>query len=470
MKIMRRNGQNGDRPSAAGSTAASSSVPSKATSETGDDGGNDEDRATSSAGATPAKDRATMTREEREAKYQEARERIFRDFSEPKPLDTPSGDSSTSMSRSSSTSGRKKNFRQKTPHDDSFEARSQFNAYYPGMAYTAGSVPVQMPMHNSASSNHQPYMVGPGASPPATNYPPSPQSSTMYPAMTAVHQYAMNMAPHMGQTNSWQSPVPQQSPFSGYATMNQPSSIMGQQAQTRSSPAMQNYAVPNSTQFPPTASPSWSGQHYPSNYSQSPQHNTSMNWPNYSSPSATSMSTPYPYGQLPNQHHAMSAQGSLAHPIPGSYSRPAFNPQTRSFVPGGNVSSTRYPGKSNPQGTVAYGGPQPGGSQQWSGYLESNGQPASHISPLMNTGSAHSPIGQIIHTTRVPSSGNYNSIAKWGTPAHLPPKPPPSEVSSEFEVKSRVPPSAPSFANNLPPNPNNGPLVVSGGSSLSKPT
>ncbi|EDN04085.1 predicted protein [Histoplasma mississippiense (nom. inval.)] len=139
MKIMRRSGQPGERVSGAGSTAPSSAAPSKATSEAG---GTNEEGFGSSAGATPAKDRATLSREEREAKYQEARERIFRDFPESKVSDhSNSGDQSANVSRSNSGNGKRKGHKQRTPHDDSFEARSQFNAYYPGAPYSSAPLP-----------------------------------------------------------------------------------------------------------------------------------------------------------------------------------------------------------------------------------------------------------------------------------------------------------------------------------------
>lgn len=158
MKIMRRTGE---RPSTEGSIAASSSAPSKAPSEAGDSG-QEGDRAPSS---TEAKDRLVLTREEREAKYQEARERIFRDFPESAKSDTTSGDSNPNMSRSSSTSGRKKNYRQRTPHDDSFEVRSQFNAYYPGVSYGNGPMPFNASANDGSYPQQVPCLVGPGVPP-----------------------------------------------------------------------------------------------------------------------------------------------------------------------------------------------------------------------------------------------------------------------------------------------------------------
>ncbi|KAH8697022.1 putative R3H domain protein [Talaromyces proteolyticus] len=433
MKIMRRNDQGAERPSAGGSTAASSSVPSKTASESGGDSFNDDDHTGSSVGATPVKDRSAMTREERAAKYQEVRERIFRDFPESQAEESPGGDIGANISRSSSSSGRKKNLRQKTPHDDSFQARSQFNAYYPGMPYTPG--PMQMP--NGSGYNQSPYMVGPGASPPAMNYPQSTHNPTAYQNMNNVPQYQMNMA-HMAQGNSWQaSTAPQQSPYSGYAVLNQPPPMLGH-AQTRSPSTMNNFPLPNFAQSTPTASPSWTGQPYQGNYSQSPQRSAPIHWQNYSAPSMATNTNPYSYGQPPNQHYPSPTQNMVNHPIPGSYNRPTFNPQTRSFVPGGNTVMGRYPNKAMPHtANVAYGNPQPASQHQWSGYMESNSQSLAHVSPLLSNRN-NSNISGPNSMTRVAPAGSNDSIAKWGTPAHLPPKPPPSEVLSEFESpKSR---------------------------------
>jgi SUZ domain len=466
MKIMRRNGQNGDRSLAGDDTTASSSAPSKPVSEVDGDGGNDEDRGGSSAGATPAKDRSTMTREEREAKYQEARERIFRDFAESKLAESPSGDNDADISRSSSTSGRKKNFRQKTPHDDSFEARSQFNAYYPGMQYTQNTV--SMPMHNGTAYGPHPYMVGPGASVPAMNYSQGTATSNVF--QNNVSQYPMNTM-HLGQNQTWQSPAaPQQSPFQGYAALNQSSPMMGPQAQTGSSP--NNYAIPNTVSFASNSPPSWAGQSYQNNYPQPTQRNASMNWPSYPSHPMAANTNPYSYGQVPNQqHYSTPAQNQNTHPMMGNFNRSTFNPQTRSFIPTGNPNTGRYNHKGvGHNANVAYNNnPQVNGQrQQWSGHMENNNQPIAYGAPHPNN-RANGNTASTNSMPRVAQPGSNDSIAKWGTPAHLPPKPPPSEVPTEFEAKSRtLPIPANSFPNNNNGASPGGPLVVSGGSNVPK--
>ncbi|KAJ5768848.1 hypothetical protein N7520_003407 [Penicillium odoratum] len=465
MKIMRRT--DGERPSVEGSVGASSSVPSKAPSEAGD--GQD----SGSSGGSPTKDRLALTREEREAKYNQARERIFRDFPDSAKSDPASGDSNPNMSRSSSTTGRKKNGKQRTPHDDGFVARSLFNTYY------------NSPCNNDASySNPVPFLVGPGVPPPTGGFVPSGGNGMPYlgnmggnmgtsmgtnMGVNNVPQYPMGLPSQMASNGQWQGGNPQQSPYSGYASMNQ--SGMSQQSSTKSSPAMSNFAIPQSGPY--QQFPSWNGQSYQGNYPQGPYqpaphqapHQQALHqqaphqqaphqrnkgpgqWPYY--PSAQSM-TPnmasYPYAQYPGQHLNPSLQNPNGSPMQGNMARSHFNPQTRSFVPGG-ASAPRHPLPSYPNMT-------PGAQGQWNGYPE----------PAFNRNVDHG------NQARPSNTNSRDSIAKWGTPSHLPPKPPPSEVPSDFDMKHRAGPTMstpPSYPSGIV-GAKNGPLVVSGGNSTSK--
>lgn len=438
MKIMRRN--EGGKPATDDGMGASSSVPSKTGSEAGESG-HDGERGGSSTG-TPAKDRLTLTREEREAKYQAARERIFRDFPESKSSENGNSDPGA-MSRSSSTSGRKKTQRQKTPHDDSFEGRSQFNAYYPGMSYAQGSVPYNVAM-NDPSVAGPPCMLGPGVAPPGMGYIQNSQNGAMYPAQMSVNsmsQYPMPVSPQMATSSPWQNgAITPQSPYSGYASINQSPGMPS----AKPSPAMGSYPMPNGMPYQPTP-PSWPSSHFPGGYQQPTARNQApAPWTSYPS---QPVNPAYPYTQYPGQHLNSGMQGPAgSHPMPGSYNRSAFNPQTRSFVPGG-APLGRHPSRGGPPGVGAYPSMPGGVSPQWAGFPD----------PSPNS---HDPMGRAM-----PAGGRGDSIAKWGTPSHLPPKPPPSEVSSDFDRKPRnVAPSAHPYAGNNPlPNPKNGPLVVSGG-------
>lgn len=432
MKIMRR--ADGERPTDGSNTA--SSVPSKTGSEAGDSG--------NERGGGSGKDRLTLTREEREAKYQEVRERIFRDFPDSKSSETPSSEQGANMSRSSSTSGRKKAQRQKTPYDDSFEARSQFNTYYPGIHYAQGPTPYAM--NDSAFSGQPPYVVGPGVAPPGMNYSHNGQNNVVYPGqmpMNSMPQYPMPVSPQMSASVPWQGGnLPQQSPFNGYASINQSPAMMNQQPVTKSSPAMNNYAVPYQNTQPNWSSPPFQGGlQQPAYRNQAPVH-----WPNYPSQPMGSNAASYPYAQYPGQPLNPGMPMQNAHP--SAFGRAPFNPQTRSFVPGGGPVS-RHPNKGSHQsGMGLYPTMHPGMQPQWNGYPDaSRGMEGPNA-------------------MRGPPFGTRDSIAKWGTPAHLPPKPPPSEVSYDFAMKSR---NAEMHAANAQPNSKNGPLVVSGGVSVPKP-
>ena len=120
-KIMRRGGIGPRQLSTTNSTAPSSSAPSKATSEAG----LSEEAVTSPTDAgTPSRDKPKPSREEREAQYKAARERIFGDFQEVSTGEYVStGNNSAEISRSSSSSGKKK---RKVPKDDTFDSRSSF--------------------------------------------------------------------------------------------------------------------------------------------------------------------------------------------------------------------------------------------------------------------------------------------------------------------------------------------------------
>lgn len=445
MKIMRRS--DGGRPSTEGSTAPSSSAPSKNPSEAGDSGP-EGDRALSS------KDRMALTREEREVKYHEARERIFRDFPDSAKSDSAAGDSNPDLSRSSSTNGRKKNQqRQRTPHDDSFEVRSQFNAYYPGMQYNnhnngrSGQY-TNAPTNDGSFPSQVPYLVGPGVSPPAGGYVPPGQNGAMYPGtmgMNNVPQYPMVATPpQMAGNGPWQGGnMPQQSPYSGYASLNQ-AGMMSSQSSTKSSPSMNTYAVPHPAQYP--QNPGWNPQPYAGNFPQ-PQMQRNQppaHWPRYPSQSMNPSLAMHPYAQYPGQH---LNQGYQHHAGPqamaGGLDRSHFNPQTRSFVPGGPPPA-RHP-------MQPYTSMPPSVPSQWNGYPDPN----------------QVPMGNMV---RGPHANSRDSIAKWGTPSHLPPKPPPSEVPAEFDLKNRPGPAvvstpispAPCPTNRGAPVPNNGPFVVSG--------
>ncbi|KAJ5363344.1 hypothetical protein N7541_004188 [Penicillium brevicompactum] len=426
-----------------------SSNPSKANSEAGDSGP-DGERNGSSSGATPAKDRAALTREEREAKYHQVRERIFRDFPDSAKSEPTSGESNHDISRASSTNGRKKNQKQRTPVDDSFEVRSQFEIWYPGVQYSNGPASYNTPV-NDGSANQVPYLVGPGVPPPSGGYLPSGQTGAIHSGAVPVNgppQYPAAMSPQMPPNSPWQGTgMPQQPPYPGYGPMNQPG-MMNQPPSNASSPALSNYAVPNTVPY--QQPPNWNSAPYQTHFQQSPQQRNGppVHWPNYQhmppnmQPSMGPNMGPsmpphmgagmggYPYHQYPGQHMNTAFQNtSASHPMQPAYPRSHFNPQTRSFVPGGIP-------------------------------------PGRHTSrPTQNSHSRRP-----THGASPYAHGTSRLNRQMGNTVPPSPKPPPSEVPSDFDLKNRsvpasVPAHVPMYVGN---GVSNGPLVVSGGVALPK--
>ena len=133
MRIMRRMGagsSNEGQVTTSGATTNPSSIaPSKAGSEFEDESQKVSGVA-SPTGSSIAKDKASQTREEREAKYKEARERIFGDWKEAENnIQDQSNATSADASRASSVTGKKK--KKNRNDDDGFEARSAFYRQQP---------------------------------------------------------------------------------------------------------------------------------------------------------------------------------------------------------------------------------------------------------------------------------------------------------------------------------------------------
>lgn len=465
MKIMRRVGQPNEKPSGE-STGPDSSVPSKPTSEAGADASNY--GAASSAAATPAKDRVTLSREEREAKYQEARERIFRDFPESKASDSPkSGEQSANISRSNSKTGRKKGNRQKTLHDDGFEARSQFSPYYYGTPYPSGQMPYNSVMHDSSFSPPANYGVGPAG---GVNVPPGAAMQPMYAPHGNVggmpQQYPVN-PPSLPNQGTWQAGNLQQqtSPAGGYPAQPQGPSMMSQRTPTRAAPNTNPY-VPPTGQYMQTPQP-WGQSQYQPNFQQSPagQRNPgAIPWPNVPPSPGPAGQMPYNYGQPPGQSFPQMPPNPSQHPLPGSFTRQPFNPQSTSFAPGGN-SHQKYPDNSS---SSLGSNNQLSNPQTWRSYQEnvhppSRNAPASRPSPIVPPPSS---VGAAPHEKQ---GDGQDSISKWGTPSHLPPKPPPSQVPNTFDAGGRAPTSsANSDSGGSAAQPMNGPFVVSGATGRQK--
>lgn len=440
MTIMRRAGlgKDGQSVESGTNTADGSMVPSKAGSETGDES----QRGTGVASPTDsnvAKDKSAMTREEREAKYNETRERIFG----PKSENVDSNEAVNEVSRTSSSNEKKK--RKHKFNDDGFEARSQFNAYYPSMQYPATSYdqttasstyysPYPMQQGNMLS---QPGAVGTAMLQQGYQQGYNPMSTPQgFSAMTiqnpALNGYDVQTA--SAHAVSYNQQIP-----SHYFPSMQQGIPMGQ-----SSPVMCSPAVSNNNQFPrppsQVADQQWSQNAYSYSYQQQrdQQHfyPSPMQSPN---PMVGVTSVPYQYGQLPLQPGMQGARAQ--HPLPGSYKSQAFNPQTRAFVPnGGSVppqtaqlgSNCSLPTR-NPNGN------------QCSPYIHASSP--YHQGPSMPVSvpysfSAEPKVYGIRKSTTQSNAAQspvQSSLSKWGTPSHLPPKPPPPEVPSMLGTQHSLP-------------------------------
>ena len=429
-KIMRRTAL-GQRQSSGGETTpASSSVPSKATSEEGAE--NSDEGILSPVDGTPIKDRSKMTREEREASYKAARERIFGGFQTETMINEgiSTGETSASMSRSSSSSGKKKVHRQRAPKDDSFEARSSYVPYH-GMQIH--------PPPGQMTQYQEPQMMN--------NFPPGPMPSTGN-YNTIAAQYGVDSP------NGYASPVPftsggpqlfngpemwQGNPTISYNPYGHlsasPGQGLNQSPQTMYQMGMHNqYLSSNGLNYTQSMH-NWPQAQYQTAYPAQP--------PQWSQFGAQSPNPPYQYGQLPAQAYANHATYSTQHPVPGSYSRSLFNPQTRSFVPGSSA------GRSGAKNSRKKNNNSPGlaraGSSNHSGISE-----AASVGLPSKASSAMPPREDSLQQ-------------KYGAPPNLPKKPPPSQVSLSLIEGAAIPPPPPQAAQHR--SSSAAPLVVNGASS-----
>jgi hypothetical protein len=424
---MRRAGLGPRQGSAGISTPASSSVPSKATSEAGLETTSEEGLLLPVDG-TPSKDKSKLTREEREAQYKAARERIFGDFQESVTSETSTGENSASMSRSSSSSGRKRSRKHKTPKDDSFEARS---AYYP--SYAPMNIPPMQPQYQQPFGS-QPYELpayqGQAMYNNGMNYGTTPTQA--YPGFDQSMQY--NTAPmgygpvngqHFSPSESWSSlqtststayfAYPEtQNAYSGNSSpmINQ---MNGQYMHQNQSGVQQPQPWMNNQ-----------GQ-APYQTSQGPPSSNANAWTSYQPGQAMNNNhSHYGYSQMPDQNYPTNAGQfyNAAYPGQNNPSRSLFNPQTRSFVP--NNTTSRNGGRRKK--------PSPASSQHQSRNNSTSAAPRSFgtDNPDSSTRSFNQ---QSFGTMSKPALGRDESLQqRYGAPAHLPKKPPAPQGSTPHDI------------------------------------
>ncbi|KAH7085165.1 hypothetical protein BKA63DRAFT_485138 [Paraphoma chrysanthemicola] len=422
-------------------TTSNSQNPSGPTSEVGgSEDGQD--------GTYKGKNPANMTREEREKNYFARRAHYFPEGlpGESENTDGTGGgeEKSKETSRSSSAAGKKKNGRKpRNTDDDDFQARSHYNVYYPSPYSVSGYGNETAVYYSTVGSTvpNSPYSsMTSGPTPPHYGSPPS-----YHPMMTAAPQS------QFGWPGQQYQPPPGPSMYPGYGPMQNGYDLSGEFQRGMSfqntgnpsqvTPRMGNVPMasfPNSPQQPHNMpmNPSWPqmpqqqaypplapGLYAPSGSNERPT----------SAPQQHAVNNPYPYGNLPNAPYNFGPNNNQ-HPIPGSYNRQQFNPQTQAFVPGG---------RSGPPYGPAMVGPTPqhnSGQHQYAGYqmpMNNNHQANPFHPPGVQTPSFGSP--QSMHGNSSSSAmhrnmsqpGAASSIAKYGTPAHLPAKPPAPAVISK---------------------------------------
>lgn len=449
-KIMRR----GDEVKSGTNTGANSEGPSKTTSEaggaSGSDGGNDAEN----------KDKSAMTREEREARYKEARQRIFgvAEAEETEATDATVSSEEKDVSRSSSASGKKKTKKQRNYDDDGFEARSRFNVVYPPQytvpGFSGDTNAVYYGGYPGAIQNQQYTAMGPNVSPTASysgNFPVMmPQEAQPQYAWTGQNFQTGNGAMNYPNYNA---SVPNgydlSTDFQRGMQSFQSTSMPSQVTPKIGTPPIATYGetfrpqnMPMNQGWPQMAhQPS-----YPMN--QSPYMQSGHGDRPISASGPGPVSTPYAYGQFPNPGFSTGKPNRNQHPLPGSFNRQQFNPQSQAFVPGGRNGPFTMQPNMQPmpqQGMNGYGNfqmprPSPPSSHPPTFSSPRVPQNSNSVPPkVTNHGISH-PLPQPVssHPTSAPpntaQSGNpsvpaQSSIAKWGTPAHLPPKPPPPAQS-----------------------------------------
>ncbi|KAF2117534.1 hypothetical protein BDV96DRAFT_643907 [Lophiotrema nucula] len=448
-KIMRRGGEG----KSGTNTTANSEGPSKSTSEAGGGSGSD-------GGEGNEKEKSALTREEREARYREARQRIFgnAEIEEGDSTEALNSGEEKDMSRSSSASGRKKTKKQRNYDDDGFEARSRYTTFYPqqyAMPTFGGDTGAYYGGYSGPIQNQQyPGINGNGSPPPPFNggYPMMPQD--------AQPSYGWTGQPYPGSNGSMAYPnYPNmqngydissdfQRGMQSFQTAGMPSQVTPKMANVPMASYQDTYQ-PQPMPMNPGWSPMNQQPSYPMAqppYAQNAPSNRPMSAPTQSLPN-----NPYPYGAFPTSPYNGKPNRNQ-HPIPGSFNRQQFNPQSQAFVPGGR--NGPFPMQPNmspmpPQPMNGYGNFQMPTTPQMSSpmpnqmprpsppitYQQTFGSPrgGQQVNPVpLQANNAQMPQIASSQVATAPTSGSsstsipaQSSIAKWGTPSHLPPKPPP---------------------------------------------
>lgn len=415
-----------------------------------------------------------VSREEREARYEAARLRIM---GSAKPTESEIV-KEKDESRSSSAAGKRSKKKQRDNSDDGFEARSAYSSFFaPTYSSNGGYTSQPVAYQNPQGANASQFTPSPYTNPELGGMP-------QYGAQNAGQQWGASAYPGGDGNQSWYQSSQSYDLSKNFtqAMSFQTPQAMEQQQTTHSPYAQgymqQSYASPNpwqqhgfgASQQPTTGFGSTQGF---------PDRNPMSGYTPQMQQHQPHQQQNYPFGQLPSQNMGR-APNALEHPLPGSWKSPHFNPQSQAFVPGpatnpsfrpftpqrqtagannGGPQGMQYPLErqmsSHSQGSSfgsphhamhAAGGPPRMPTQPLTHPLP---QPVFPRQPSPNVPLPPKPMsGPLLEQARhSPSAANQmspqnSSIAKWGAPASLPAKPPPSAEpfdASRFNPAQRTP-------------------------------
>jgi hypothetical protein len=404
---------------------------------------------TPSKGGDDDKEKGALTREERENRYKEARARIFKDFKEelPESTDTAVKASEKDVSRSSSASGAKQTKKKKKHRDDEFEPRSAFTGLAPFSPPTTQSnsdgtfynpfAPYAFPAQQPGMlASFDPNMHGQIQMPMSVQYVQQTPQLAAWSAQQGAQPYAMQQPGVPG--------YPSQAYYDNSGSYNNISSP----------PSMTNQLTPRATNpslAPQSQSPSQDsdGQGWQQNYANQYPMQSGYSQAFYD-PSMMHNPMMYSNPGYPLQEAQSMAQQQAAFFAEQSRQQ-QFNPQTQAFVPGwrqmpqqtapahyfNNAMLSQFQPQQVPQPVQQ---PQPSFPQQYTP------QPHANVSRVTGQHQPRPPPGP---GTSRPALSVPSTIAKWGTPSTLPPKPPPPAIFSPFVELPRDPQNQ----QPLPPNP-----------------
>jgi hypothetical protein len=416
MKILRRGG---DAP------------PPKSNSDGGDSGDSDKNK--------------PLTREQREQRYELARLRIL---GSAKPTEDMSLIKDKDESRSSSVAGKKKPKKQRSNSDDDFEARSAYSTFVsPQNGATDGGNMVYYPA----------FPGGPQGAP--GMYGAAPAASVAQNSYNAVY----GPAPSQGGSYPWL-----QQDYSGYNASHgqaqhkandlsadfQAMSFQAQPGPTSppSSVRPYNYGSPQNQQQQQQPHPQWPQMMpYQAGYPGSPNYGNQFASRPHSAASHGSATHGYPYGMPVNQMQMPEGyMGFQNQAMAGAFNRGAFNPQSQAFIPG---YQPHYGAAMSPHNNMPFNSAYPlqrqnSGQSQASSYGgQSNSRPlhplpqpvfSPHVTMPYSNQNAQRQAAPLSRpgTNTTADNGNDapSTIAKWGTPASLPAKPPPPAATGSFDM------------------------------------